>query len=108
RNAVELVGAHDHVTGKCTIDAVPHAAPIRAEDEITGAAVLAIAAGYRRGAQTGRSLPRFHIGDVATYFNHGACELVAEDDRGKVAEGVVHDMDVGAANTAICNFQLYL
>ena len=48
RQPENLVWPHHRVAGKRAVHAVPHAAPVRTEHEIAGAAIQALAASHRR------------------------------------------------------------
>ena len=109
RNAVELVRTHDHVAGKCAIHPVPHAPAIGAKDEVSRAAVLALATGNGGGAQACDSFSqRGVVVDVPAHLHHRAGKLMPQNDRGIVAKRIVKNMEIRSADSTIGDLQLYL
>ncbi len=107
-NPIDLVGTDDDVSREGAVDAVPHAPAILAEDEVARAAVCARPAGDGGRAEDGHPLADRYVSDARPDFHHGARELVPEDDGRIVAEGVVHDVEVGAADAAVCDLHFHL
>ena len=85
-----------------------HAAAAGAEDEVALAAVFAFAAGDGGGAQAGNAIAHRDGFNFAAHFHDGAGELMAQDHGWEVAEGVVEDVEVSAADTAKRNLNLDL
>jgi hypothetical protein len=46
--------------------------------------------------------------DVPAYLNHGAGKLMPQNDRGIIAERIVKNVDICAADPTIGDLQLYL
>jgi hypothetical protein len=85
-----------------------HTAAILAKDKVPGAAILAFTAGDSRCSQHRHPLSTSHSGNVSAHLDHCAGELMAENHGGKIAVGVVHDVDIGSANAAKRNLHLDL
>ena len=108
RNAVQLIGPHDHVAGKRTVNPVTHAAALGAKDEMARATVGAFPAGHSGGAQARDSLADVGLGDAAPYLHHRAGKLMAQNYRRIIAKGVVKHVQIRSADSTEGNFELDL
>ncbi len=87
---------------------MPHPATGLAEDEVTRAAVHAVAARHSGRAQDRHAVTERHAADAAAHLHDRAGALVAEDDRRVVPEGVVQDVEIGPAHPAEGHLDLHL
>jgi hypothetical protein len=78
------------------------------KDEISRAAVRALAAGNGCGAQARDSLSYLGIADIPAHLDHRACKLVSENHWGVVPKRIVKHVKVGSADPTEGYFKLDL
>jgi hypothetical protein len=108
RQTKELVGPRAGVAREGAIDAVTHPAPLRAKHEFTLAAIDAPPAGDRRSAKNSETFAFKNVLYNFANLDGVSGKLVSEDYWWIIAEGVVIDVEVSAADTASGDFNLYL
>lgn len=108
RHRIQLVRSHHDVPCEAAVHSVPHSATGFAENEVTRAAVRAVAARDGGGAQDRHAVTEIHARDARAHLHDGAGALVAEDDRRIVPEGVVQDVEIGPAHPAEGDLDLHL
>ena len=87
---------------------MPHPATRFTEDEVTRTTIRAAPARHSGGPQDRHAVTEIHTRDAAAHLHDGAGALVAEDDRRIVPEGIVQNMEIGSADTAEGDLDLYL